>query len=164
MSALLVAVLAAVIFAAGGAAGIKWHAGQDAIAANKAAEARESDMRKQARAADIAATDHAKKLATLNRKLGDAREQIAKLSGRECFGSDTTSVLNAIGADSIPAPASEPADTSGATASGSGLRFTTDRDAAGYIALCRTRYAEVSSQLNQILDIEEARQPTEKPK
>ena len=163
MSPLLIAALAAAIFVAGGAAGIRWHAGLDAIAAEKAAEVRASDARGQIRAADAAATRHARALATVNDKLGAAREQIATLSGRECFGADTTGVLNAIGTEHQPAASGEPAGAPPAAAAGSGLRFTTDRDAAGYIALCRARYAEVASQVNQILDIEEARQPHTKP-
>ena len=163
MNPLIIAAIAAAIFAAGGAAGIRWHQGADAIAARKAEDARKTDALKQIRTADQAATGHAKALAKLNNQLGNAREQIAKLSGRECFGADTTRVLNAIGDQPVPADPGQPAGAPGATAPGSGLRFTTDRDAAGYIALCRARYAEVSSQVNQILDIEEARQPTEKP-
>lgn len=159
MSWAVQAVIAAIIFAAGGAAGIKWHAGLDAIAAQKAAEVRESDARRQIRVADTAATSHARALATLNNKLGAAREKIATLSGRECFADDTTSVLNAIGTDNVPAPASDPAGAPPAPAAGTGLRYTTDRDAAGYIALCRARYAELASQVNQILDVEEARKP-----
>lgn len=157
MSWAVQAVIAAIIFAAGGAAGIKWHAGLDAIAAQKAQDIRDSDARQQARIADAAATSHAKALATINDKLGAAREKIATLSGRECFGADTTGVLNAVGDQPVPTPASDPAGAPPAAAAGTGLRFTTDRDAAGYIALCRARYAEVASQVNQILDIEEAR-------
>jgi hypothetical protein len=158
MNPLFIAAIAAGIFAAGGWTGIEWHAGRDAIAAQKAEDARKTDALAQIRAADKAATSHAKDLATINRRLGDARAQIAKLSGRECFGADTTRVLNTIGTDNVPTTSSEPSDSPGTPAAGSGLRFTTDRDAAGHIALCRARYAEVSSQLNQILDIEEARQ------
>ena len=160
MSWSIQAVLAAVIFAAGGAAGIKWHAGLDAIAAQKIEAARQADAQAQATAADQAATRHAKALATVNQKLGDAREKIALLSGRECFGADTASMLNTVGSESGPTPASQPASAPPAAAAGAIDRFTTDRDAAGYIALCRARYAEVSSQINQILDIEEARHPT----
>ena len=159
MSWAIQAALAAVLFAAGGAAGIKWHAGQDAIAAQIAAEARASDARQQYLIGDKAATSHAQALATINNKLGAAREKIAQLSGRECFGADTASMLNTIGSESGPAAAGEPAGTPPAAAAGTDQRFTTDRDAAGYIALCRARYAEVSSQVNQILDIEEARGP-----
>lgn len=159
MSWAIQAALAAVLFAAGGAAGIKWHAGLDAIAAQKAEDIRKSDARQQARIADHSATSHAKALATINDKLGAAREQIATLSGRECFGADTASMLNTIGSEPVPAPAGEPAGAPPAVAAGTGLRYSTDRDAAGYIALCRARYAEVASQVNQILDIEAARQP-----
>ena len=161
MSWAVQAVIAAIIFAAGGAAGIKWHAGLDAIAAKEADELRQADARQQARFADHAATSHARALATINDKLGAAREKIASLSGRECFGADTASMLNTIGSEPVPAAASEPAGAPPAAALGAGLRFTTDRDAAGYIALCRARYAEVASQVNQILDIEEARQPVD---
>lgn len=163
MSPLLIAALAAAIFVAGGAAGIKWHAGQDAIAAKEAQDLRDSDARQMVRITDTAATRHAKALATVNDKLGAAREKIATLSGRECFGADTTGVLNAIGTDHNPAAAPEPAGAPPAAAPGTGLRFTTDRDAAGYIALCRARYAEAASQVNQILDIEDARHPPHKP-
>jgi hypothetical protein len=163
MSWAVQAVIAAIIFAAGGAAGIKWHAGQDAIAAKEAQELRESDARQMVAIADTAATRHAKALATLNNQLGNAREKIASLSGRECFDADTAGVLNTIGSEPVPAAAGEPAGTPPAVAAGTGLRFTTDRDAAGYIALCRARYAEVSSQVNQILDIEEARHQPDQP-
>lgn len=159
MSWSIQAVIAAIIFAAGGAAGIKWHAGLDAIAAQKAAEVRESDARKQIRTADAAATGHAKALATVNNQLGAAREKIATLSGRECFGADTASMLNTIGSEPGPAASGESAGAPPAAAAGTGLRYSTDRDVAGYIALCRARYAEVASQVNQILDIDEARQP-----
>jgi len=161
MSWAIQAALAAVLFAAGGAAGIKWHAGQDAIAAQQAEAARQSDARQQYLIGDKAATSHARALATVNNQLGAAREKIATLSGRECFGADTAGMLNTIGSEPGPAAASEPAGAPPAAAAGTGLRFTTDRDAAGYIALCRARYAEVSSQVNQILDIEEARHPAD---
>lgn len=163
MSPLLIVVLAAVIFAAGGAAGIKWHAGLDAIAAKKAQDLRDADARQMTMIADTSAARHAKALATVNDKLGAAREKIALLSGRECFGADTARMLNTIGAEPGPAATREPAGAPPTPAAGTGLGFTTDRDAAGYIALCRARYAEVASQVNQILDIEEARQPHTKP-
>ena len=159
MSWAIQAVLAGIIFAAGVAGGINWHAGQDAIAAKEADDARASDARQQYLIGDKAATGHARALATINNKLGAALGQIALLSGRECFGADTASMLNTIGSEPGPAAASEPAGSPPAVAAGTGIRFTTDRDAAGYIALCRARYAEVSSQVNQILDIEEARHP-----
>ena len=158
MNPLIIAAIAASIFAFGGWAGMEWHAGQDAIAAQKADAVRKTDALRQIKAADSAATGHAKSLARLNNQLGDAREQIAKLSGRECFGADTTGVLNAIGDQPPPTNSGQPAGAPDAAATGASLRFTTDRDAAGYIALCRARYAEVSSQVNQILDFEETRQ------
>lgn len=163
MSWAVQAVIATIIFAAGGAVGIKWHAGLDAIAAQKAEEVRQSDARQMAAIAAAAATSHAKALATINDKLGAAREKIASLSGRECFGADTAGVLNTIGAEPVPTPASELAGTPPAPATAADQRFTTDRDAAGYIALCRARYAEVASQVNQILDIEEARHQPDQP-
>lgn len=157
MSPLAILAIALVIFLAGGAGGIKWHAGQDAIIAQKAAAARELDSRKQIRIADKAATNHASELAQLNNQLGDAREKIARLSDRKCFDASTARMLNTIGSQPLSATSSEPTSAPNTAASGSGLRFTTERDAAGYIALCRARYAEVASQVNQILDIEEQR-------
>lgn len=152
-------IIALAIFAAGAAGGVKWHAGQDAIAAQAAAELVKSDQIQQRKFGDQAATSHAQALATINNKLGDAREQIAKLSGRECFGADTAGMLSAVGAEPGAAAAGEPAGAPTATATGTGLRYSTDRDVAGYIALCRARYGEVTSQLNKILDIEDRRHP-----
>lgn len=150
-------------FAAGAVTGAmgwsKWHAGQDAIAAQTAQHARESDEIQQRKFSDKAAGRQAAMLATINNQLGDARDKIALLSGRECFGADTAGVLNAVGAEPGAAPASESAGAPAAAATGTGIRFSTDRDAAGYIALCRARYAEVSSQINQILDVEDRRHP-----
>ncbi len=161
MSWAMQAALAAILFAAGGATGIKWHSGQDAIAARAAEELRQSDARQQRQFGDKAATSHATALAKINNQLGNAREKIASLSGRECFGADVAGVLNDTGSEPMRAAASEPAGPAPAAASGTGLRFTTDRDAAGYIALCRSRYAELSSQTNQILDIEDQRHPVQ---
>jgi len=158
MSLLAQLVIAACIFAAGAAGGIKWHAGQDAIAEIAANKVRTDDAKKQIRVIDKASGDHASALAKINIQLGNAREKIASLSGRECFGDDTAGVLNTIGTEPGPAATGQPAGTATTIAAGSGLRYSTDRDAAGYIGLCRARYAEVASQLNQILDIEDARQ------
>lgn len=119
----------------------------------------ESDARLQRMASDKAAGKHAAQLAALNDQLGDAREKIASLPGRECLSDGAVGMLNATGNVAVPAPASEPASAPAAASSGSGIRFATDRDIAGYIALCRTRYAEVSEQLNKILDIEDALNP-----
>lgn len=157
MSWSIQAVLAALIFAAGAAGGIKWHAGQDAIAAQAADEARQSDARQQRKFVDKAATSHAAALAKINNQLGNAREKIASLSGRECLDAGTVGMLNTIGVEPVPAAAGESESPAPTAASGTGLRFATERDTAGAIAVCRARYGEVSSQLNQILDIEDAR-------
>ena len=152
-------IIALAIFAAGAAGGIRWHSGQDAIAAQAAQQARESDAIQQRKFSDKAGGDHAKALATINLKLGDAREKIAQLSGRECFDAGTAGMLGTIGAEPGGAAAGEPAGAPTAAATGTGLRYSTDRDVAGYIALCRARYGEVTSQLNKILDIEDRRHP-----
>ena len=157
MSWAMQAAIAAVIFAAGGASGIKWQLGVQARATLAAADVRASDARRQIKAIDKAAVAHVTALATINNQLGDAREKIASLSGRECLDADTVGVLNAIGADPVPAAASELTRAPAAPAAGAGLRFATERDAAGAIAICRARYAEVASQINQILDIEAGR-------
>ena len=161
MSLLAQLVLALAIFAAGGATGIKWQIGVHAQAELAADEIRASDSKRQIRTNDQAATRHAGALASLNTKLGGAREKIATLSGRECLDADTVGLLNDIGDQPVPAAAGDPAGASSAVATGTGLRFATDRDTAGFIALCRARYAEVSGQLGRILDIEDARHPTE---
>lgn len=162
MSWAVQAAIAAVIFAAGGVGGIKWQLGVQARADMVAADARASDARRQIKALDKGATAHVTALAALNNKLGDAREKIASLSGRECLDADTVGMLNDIGGEPVRAAVGEPAGAPNAAAAGGGLRFATERDAAGTIAVCRTRYAEVSSQLNQILDIEEGRHPAER--
>jgi hypothetical protein len=151
------AVIAALIFAAGGAGGIKWQLGVQARAELAAADLRARDAARQIKVIDQAATAHVTALAKINQKLGDAREKIALLSGRECFDAGTAGVLNAIGDQPVRTPPGESAGEAPATAPGGDIRYSTDRDAAGAIAICRARYAEVSSQINQILDIEEAR-------
>ena len=67
-------------------------------------------------------------------------------------------MLNAIGTP-LPAATSQSSDQAAATASnpGHGLRFSTNRDLAEQIAVCRAAHAELADQLNAILDIEEAR-------
>ncbi|MBP8285387.1 MAG: hypothetical protein KAX57_00955 [Rhodoferax sp.] len=158
MSPALIIALAAAVFAAGGATGIKWQIGVQARATLAAQTAREGDAKRQVRAIDTASTTHVATLARLNNQLGTAREQIALLSGRECLDAGTVGLLNAIGHQPMPAAAPEPADQAPATAAGAGIRFATERDTASAIATCRARYAELSSQLDQILDIEDARQ------
>lgn len=150
-------VMAALIFAAGGASGIKWQLGVQARADLVASDARATYSRKQIRAIDKAAGIHAVALKTLNKQLGTAREKISTLSGRECLDSDLVRVLNNIGDQPMRAAAVHPEGAPPALATGSGLRFATDRDAANAIAVCRATYSEVSSQLNQILDIEDQR-------
>ncbi|MGE0497044.1 MAG: hypothetical protein AB7I35_01280 [Ramlibacter sp.] len=163
MSILAQIVIALAIFAGGLATGIKWHAGQDARAELAARELRETDARQQRRINDQAAARQAAQLATINHQLGDARVQIASLSGRPCLDPDTVGLLNAIGEQPMRATAGDSAGAPQAVAPGashgSGLRITTDTDAAGAIALCRARYAEVAGQLGEILDIEDARHP-----
>jgi len=152
------AVIAALIFMAGGAGGIKWQLGVQAREQLAAADVRASEAAKQIKVIDKAATAHVTALANINNKLGDAREKIA-LSGRECLDAGTVGVLNAIGDESMPAPAGIAEGAPAAVAAGSGLRFATERDAASALAICRARYVEVSGQVNQILDIEDARNP-----
>lgn len=143
-------VIALALFVAGAAMGIKWHAGQDAIAARAADAARQSDARQQRWLNDQASGRHAADLARINHQLGNARETIAQLSGRECLDAGTVRVLNDIGGEPMRAAAGQSEGAPAAAAS--------DRDIADQIAACRSRYAEVASQLNQILDIEDRRQ------
>ena len=157
MSGLARMVILLAFFAAGGATGIKWQVGLQARADLNAAELRASDERQQRLLGDKVSVKHTVALATINQKLGDAREHIANLSGRECFDSGTVSMLNAISGESVSAAASEPTGTPNAASSGGGIRFATEYDAASAIAICRARYAEVSSQVNRILDIESER-------
>lgn len=160
MSALAKVVIALVLFVAGVALGIRWHVGQDAIAAAAAQSARDSDARQQRVFDDRAAGQHAAQLATLNAKLGDARAQIATLSGRTCLDAGTVGVLNTTGVLERGAAAGEPASAASSAAAPAGDRpAASDVDVAGYIAACRTRYAEVKNQLDQILDIEDKRHP-----
>lgn len=144
-----VALAAVGIFAGGVFTGMRYHAGQDAIAEQEAAEARETDAKQQRRFNDTAAGKHAAALATLNTKLRGAYERIGQLDNRACLDSDTVSMLNAIGAEPVRAPASEPDAAPAAVA--------TNRDTARALAECRSGYTALSSQLNQIIDIEERR-------
>ena len=104
-------------------------------------------------------------MATLNTQLGDARAQIALLSDRQCLDAGTVRMLNGIGASGlgVRAPAVQSAGAAAAAAAtwpdAAAEGHATERDTAGHIALCRARYAQVSGQLNQILDIEDARHP-----
>jgi len=143
--------VAVAVFVAGGAAGIRWHAGQDAIAAQKAAEEREIDGHAVDEVIAEAGQKHAAEVAKLVRQLGDARVQIRSLTtGRDCLGPDAVGVLNAAGVPAAgQAPASQPASAPRAAA--------TDQDVGDALAICRGEYAKVTGQLNAILDIEDAR-------
>lgn len=160
--------LALALFAGGFAGGYEVHKGIVAQRELAAQQARETDMRQQRRFNDSRAGEHAAVLANLNDQLGDARERIATLKSRACLDPGTVRVLNATGVQQRGAAAGEPAGAPASAAAGTDLRWSTNIDVGGYIALCRTRYAEVSGQLNQILDIEDRRHPpglsTEQPK
>lgn len=133
-------------------------------AEDKARELREADARQQRLLADRKVGEHAAALAGINTQLGDARAQIAKLSNRRCLDAGTVGMLNAIGKPAaglgLRAPAANPTSappTPAAPAPDDAPGYATERDTAEHIAICRARYAELSSQLNQILDIEDAR-------
>lgn len=161
MSLLVQLAIVAAVFAGGIWTGVQWHAGRDAILAQEERQVREAFAQSQRRFADAQAGEHAVQLATLNRHLGDARARIATLSGRPCLDAGTVRVLNDTG---LPvdggAAAGEPSRPAAAAATGADDRVASDVDVAGYIALCRTRYGEVKSQLDQILDIEDRRHPS----
>lgn len=144
-------VIALAVFAGGMASGIKYHVGVVAQRDLKAERAAASDRVQQRKFNDQAAGKHAAAVATLSAKLGDARAHIATLSGRPCLDAGTVGVLNAIGDDAGRTPASQPAGASEAVA--------TDRDVSTFIAACRSQHAELASQINQILDIEDQRHP-----
>lgn len=151
--------------AAGGFwAGKEWEQGQQAQREQEAQQARESDAKQQRQFNDITAGRHAAQLASINAKLGAAREQIAHLSGRPCLDPRTVGMLNDINVPTDSGTTSgEPESSSATASSGGGLRWSTDRDVAGALAVCRARYTEVSGQLNAILDIEDRRFPPAKP-
>jgi hypothetical protein len=151
---LLAALISSGVAFYGGWTANNWKRDSEELAA---AGLRARDATKQIKDMDKASMAHVTALATVNNQLGYAREKIASLSGRECFDAGTAGVLNDIGDQPVPAAAGELEGATPATASGGGLRYSTDRDAAGAIAICRARYAEVSSQVNQILNIEESR-------
>lgn len=165
------AYLFALLVGAGGAAWGTWQVQEWRWKSNTADQreaehqARDSDARQQRRFNDQAAGAHARTVATLNTQLGDARAQIALLSDRQCLDAGTVRMLNGIGASGlgVRAPAVQSAGAAAAAAAtwpdAAAEGHATERDTAGHIALCRARYAQVSGQLNQILDIEDARHP-----
>lgn len=169
-------VIAMCIFAAGSAAGVKYHAGVVAQRDLAARDARESDERQQRAQGDRKAVQHASTLANVNNQLGAARAHIATIDSRQCLDADTVRLLNNIGSE-LPAAARDPAREAAAAAAdrndrpagsaagpepgATGLKLptATTRDVAAALAICRTRHTELASQLNQILDIEDARHP-----
>ena len=141
----------------------RWAAadGQRIAQEQAAQQARETDARQQRRFADQAAAQHAQQLATLNTQLGAAHAHIARLSDRQCLTAGTVRMLNNIGASGlgVRAPAANPAGAPPAPAApAADDAYASERDTAEHIALCRASYAEVSDQLNQILDIEDERE------
>lgn len=151
--------IALAVFLAGGMGGIKWQLGVQARAQLVAQQALETDKKFQNKINDQASAAQAATLAGINKNLGNAREHIAKLSGRQCLGAGTVRLLNALGAEPGAAAARQPAGAPGAVAAGGDDRFATEADTARAIAICRSTYAAVSGQLNQILDIEDKRHP-----
>ena len=156
--------LAGGLFGAGVWTGDAWRQGRVAVAQVSAHEHANEQQRLQARYAASVATKHAVRVRTLNRQLETAHARIAQLYGRDCLDPGTVGVLNDIGGADVRTAAGEPDGAAGAAAgdrgngvAGAGLRFSTNRDVAGALALCRARYAEVAGQVNAILDIEEAR-------
>lgn len=116
--------------------------------------------------ADAAAGAHADELASINEQLGGARAHIEKLSDRQCLGAGTVRMLNGIasgttGVGDVRAAAvnsSSAARTPSPTAHDATQdEYASERDVSEFIAACRAEYGKVSSQLIQILDIEEAR-------
>jgi hypothetical protein len=159
MSILAQLVIVLALLAGSFAGGIKWHVGIVAQRELEAQTARETDARQQRKFNDLQAGRHADTLARLNNQLGDARGKIAKLSGRACLDAGTVGMLNATGVVDVPAATGQPAGAPPAAAAAVDDGNASDVDVAGYIALCRTRYAEVSDRLTQILDIEDRRHP-----
>jgi type II secretory pathway component HofQ len=165
-----VALVAAALASAGTWQAQEWRYGakeaQRLQLEREADELRQEDVRQARLLDDKAAAQHATDLAQLNTQLGDARAHIAALSrDRQCLGAGTVRVLNAIGkppAGDVRAAAGQP-DGPPPAAAGSAADgaqptgYASERDTADYIALCRKGYAELSSQLNRIQDIEERR-------
>jgi len=162
MSLLVQIIIVGVVFLAGLGTGWKAHVGVVAQAELEAADARATDAKKQIRVIDKASATQVAILSRINNQLGEAREKIANLSGRECLGSGTVGMLNSINSEPGATPASQPASAPSAAATGGDERYATEADTARAIAICRATYAAVAGQLNQILDIEDKRHPAEK--
>lgn len=137
-------------------------AGEDALEL-AAANALLASMRDQA---DGASLRHAIELQSINEQLGGAHAHIATLSDRQCLSAGTVRVLNSIASSSssggdVRAVAVDPSGAaptpSPAAHDAAQDEYASERDVSEFIAACRAQYGEVSSQVNQILDIEDAR-------
>ena len=158
MSWLAQLAIAFLLFTAGLASGIKYHAGQDALAAKDASVLLAADQRQQRQMGDVAVTRQIAKVTALAGQLGAAREHIKSLSGHTCLDADTVRLLNDIGREPVRAAASSPAGAPTSTATDPSNRAdSSDIDIASAIAQCRSAYAGIAGQLNEVLDIEESR-------
>ncbi|SFF05164.1 hypothetical protein [Paracidovorax wautersii] len=165
-----VALVAAALASAGAWQAQEWRYGakeaQRLQREREADELRQADVRQAREMNDKAAGLHAAALAHVNTQLGAANAQIALLSdGRACLDGRTVGLLNNIGKPAgglgLRAAAGDPAGPAPAAA-GSGADaapagYASERATAAQIAACRAQYAEVASQVNQILDAEEQR-------
>ncbi len=138
--------------------GYRWHVGVAAKAQIEALAVAEQSRQAIQSMADQRAIGHAQQVRTLNQQLGAAHARISQLSQRDCLDPGTVGLLNAIGT-TVPTPPSQSQDSAPAAPSysGHGLNFSTARDLASQIAVCRTAHAELADQLNAILDIEDAK-------
>lgn len=138
--------------------GYQWHAGIAARTQIQARQTAEKNRQVMQDMADQRAMGHAEQISKLSKQLGAAHARISQLTRRDCLDPGTVGMLNAIGT-ALPAAASQSEDQATTIASnpGHGLRFSTNADLAQQIAVCRTAHAELTDQLNAILDIEEAR-------
>lgn len=127
----------------------------------QAEAARQAEALQLRQTADAAAGKHAARVAALSNQLGDARAHIARLSDRQCLDAGTVRMLNNIGGAGglgLRAATGQPAGSPPAAAGPAPDGYAGERDTADWIAICRTHYAQVSDQLNQILDIEDRRE------
>ncbi len=121
----------------------------------EAADLLASDRRQQRQFSDRAAGQHLAEVERITNQLGVAREKIAHLSGRVCLDSSTVGVLNDVGTT----PGDKPSGATAGGAESASSTVATDQDVSEFIAVCKSRYAAVSDQLNKILDIEDRRYP-----
>lgn len=136
------ALAAALSLATGFWAGVEWQQGREAIALEKARQ----ELREQTDRANKVAITYAENTALFNRKLGDTRAQLSRLTtGRICLHADVVRMLNHDAG--VPAATGEPTGAPAAAAS--------DQDVADGIAICRGEHAKLAAQLNAILDIED---------